>query len=47
MLNGLGMMLLLFGMMIADSDSLVYPTVLAIIGSLMIIVGRRQNDENK
>lgn len=42
MLYRLGFVLLLLGMMTADSDSLVVPFVLVVIGSSLVYVAKRK-----
>ena len=47
MLYRLGFLVLLLGMMTADSDSLVIPFVLVVIGSSLVCVAKRKEQRHE
>ena len=43
-LNLIGTLLILFGMTLADSENLIVPFVVMMIGAVMVLIGRRDGD---
>lgn len=44
--TGIGMLILILGAMMGDSESLIIPTVTMAIGAALILIGKRRGEQD-